>query len=147
MSKRMRTRTLLSPPEVARRPLPVGSKCAEYMGAVWSCQLMIKGVLFIVARGSSRTGAGAEGRDHAQAARLHRRRPRAVRGGGYARLSGWAVGGWKVRLGGSSGDVGGCEYCTACVVELPFGWEMGEAGSGANPMAGFWVGCRLSELS
>lgn len=40
-------RTWLSPPAVARRALPPGSKWAEYMGAFWSCQLMIRGEAFI----------------------------------------------------------------------------------------------------
>jgi len=43
-----RTLTLLSPPAVARRPLPCGSKWAEYMGAFSLCQDTRSGAAFIV---------------------------------------------------------------------------------------------------
>jgi hypothetical protein len=43
-----RTRTLLSPPAVASRPLPWGSKWAEYMGAFSLCQDTSSGAAFIV---------------------------------------------------------------------------------------------------
>jgi len=42
------TLTLLSPPPVANLALSPFWKSAEYMGALDSCQLMIRGVLFMV---------------------------------------------------------------------------------------------------
>jgi hypothetical protein len=51
------TRTLLSPPPVANRPLPCGWKSAEYMGAFSACQLTIIGDAFMVAAGFEAPGA------------------------------------------------------------------------------------------
>lgn len=48
------TRTLLSPPAVASRPLPWGSKWAEYMGAFSLCQDTSNGAAFIVGLGTAR---------------------------------------------------------------------------------------------
>lgn len=45
--KSLHTLTLLSPPAVASL-LPLGSKWAEYIGALESCQLTIRGALFMV---------------------------------------------------------------------------------------------------
>lgn len=46
-SRRLLTRTLLSPPAVANL-FPSGWKWAEYMGALSLCQLSIRGVLFML---------------------------------------------------------------------------------------------------
>jgi len=48
------TRTLLSPPAVASRPFPWGSKWAEYMGAFSLCQDTSSGAAFIVGVGTAR---------------------------------------------------------------------------------------------
>lgn len=48
------TRTLLSPPAVARRPFPWGSKWAEYMGAFSLCQDTSSGAAFIVGVSTAR---------------------------------------------------------------------------------------------
>lgn len=53
----MPTRTWWSPPAVARRPLPWGSKWAEYMGALSSCQATSSGAAFILAVGSTEPGS------------------------------------------------------------------------------------------
>ena len=59
-----RTLTLLSPPAVARRPLPCGSKCAEYMGAFSLCQDTRSGAAFIVDRDGAHV-PGGQGRSRA----------------------------------------------------------------------------------
>lgn len=48
------TRTLLSPPAVASRPFPWGSKWAEYMGAFSLCQDTSSGAAFIVGVNTAR---------------------------------------------------------------------------------------------
>jgi hypothetical protein len=48
MSVLLHTRTLLSPPAVASRPFPWGSKWAEYMGAFSLCHDTSSGAAFIV---------------------------------------------------------------------------------------------------
>ena len=45
--------TLLSPPAVASRPLPWGSKCTEYIGKLSFCHDMSKGEAFIPASHSA----------------------------------------------------------------------------------------------
>lgn len=63
--ERLHTLTLLSPPAVASL-LPLGSKWAEYIGALESCQLTMRGALFMVWTGPQRRCIGVSQADQLQ---------------------------------------------------------------------------------